>query len=84
MFITDRQEMADQNLRDLITDFQNLAESEHHGFIENIVSRTENAVTIFASLSLFEVGCCLKIDAMQSICLSSSILYPVWINIFMF
>ena len=59
MFITDRQEMADQNLRDLITDFQNLAESEHHGFIENIVSRTENAVTIFASLSLFEVGCCL-------------------------
>jgi len=46
--------MADQNLRDLITDFQNLAESEHHGFIENIVSRTENAVTIFASLSLFE------------------------------
>ena len=47
--------MADHNLNDLLTDFQNLAEAEHHGFIETIISRPDNAATIFAALTFFEV-----------------------------
>ena len=47
--------MADQNLSELLTEFQNLAESEHHGYIDSIVSRPENATTIFAALTFFEV-----------------------------
>jgi len=46
--------MADQNLSELLTEFQNLAESEHHGYIDSIVSRPENATTIFAALTFFE------------------------------
>ena len=47
--------MADHNLNDLLTDFQNLAEAEHHGFIETIISRPGNAAAIFAALTFFEV-----------------------------
>ena len=47
--------MADHNLNDLLTDFQNLAEAEHHGFIESLISRHDNAATIFAALTYFEV-----------------------------
>ena len=47
--------MADHNLDDLLTDFQNLAEAEHHGFIESLISRHDNAATIFAALAFFEV-----------------------------
>jgi len=46
--------MADQNLSELLTEFQNLAESEHHAYIDTIVSRHDNASTIFAALSFFE------------------------------
>ena len=48
--------MADRKLGDLLTEFQNLAESEHHGHIDTIVSRHDNRTTIFAALTLFEVG----------------------------
>ena len=48
--------MADQNLSELLTEFQNLAESEHHAYIDTIVSRHDNASTIFAALSFFEVS----------------------------
>lgn len=47
--------MADHNLNDLLTDFQNLAEAEHHGFIDRLISRHDNAATIFAALAFFEV-----------------------------
>ena len=48
--------MADQNLSELLTEFQNLAESEHHAYIDTIVSTHDNASTIFAALSFFEVS----------------------------
>ena len=47
--------MADQELRELLTEFQNLAESEHHSFISTIVNNFNYSNTIFAALVLFEV-----------------------------
>jgi len=46
--------MADQELRELLTEFQNLAESEHHSFISTIVNNFNYSNTIFAALVLFE------------------------------
>ena len=48
-------DMADQELRELLTEFQNLAESEHHSFISTIVNNFNYSNTIFAALILFEV-----------------------------
>ena len=47
--------MADQELQELLTEFKNLAESEHHSFLNTIVNNEENSNIIFAALALFEV-----------------------------
>ena len=47
--------MADQDLRELLTEFKNLAESEHHSFLSTIVNGEDATNTIFAALVLFEV-----------------------------
>ena len=47
--------MADQELLELLTEFKNLAESEHHSFLNTIVNNEENSNIIFAALALFEV-----------------------------
>ena len=48
--------MADQDLRELLTEFKNLAESEHHSFLNTIVNNFSHASTIFGALLLFEVN----------------------------
>ena len=54
------QNMADQDLRELLTEFKNMAESEHHSFLNTIVNNFSHANTIFGALILFEVRtCCL-------------------------
>lgn len=47
--------MADQELRELLTEFKNLAESEHHSFLNTIVNNVTHANIIFGALILFEV-----------------------------
>lgn len=46
--------MADQDLRELLTEFQNLVESEHHSFLSTIVNNFSYSNTIFGALILFE------------------------------
>jgi len=46
--------MVDSDLKELLTDFQNLAESEHHSFLTSIVNNFSYAATIFGALTLFE------------------------------
>jgi len=46
--------MADQDLRELLTEFKNLAESEHHSFLNTLVNNFSHASTIFGALILFE------------------------------
>jgi len=46
--------MADQELRELLTEFKNLAESEHHSFLNTIVNNVTHANIIFGALILFE------------------------------
>ena len=58
MFLIDLyifQKMADQDLRELLTEFKNLAESEHHSFLNTLVNNFSHASTIFGALILFEV-----------------------------
>ena len=47
--------MADQDLRELLTEFKNMAESEHHSFLNTIVNNFSHANTIYGALVLFEV-----------------------------
>ena len=47
--------MADQDLSELLTEFKNLAESEHHSFLNTIVNNLSHASTISGALTLFEV-----------------------------
>lgn len=63
--------MADQELRELLTEFQNLAESEHHSFISTIVNNFNYSNTIFAALILFEVRRYI-IDSVKSIDITQS------------
>ena len=49
-------DMADRKLGELLTEFQNLAESEHQAGVDTIVSRHENKTTIFSALALLEVS----------------------------
>jgi len=46
--------MADQDLRELLTEFKNMAESEHHSFLNTIVNNFSHANTIYGALVLFE------------------------------
>jgi len=46
--------MADVELRELLTEFQNLAESEHHSFLNTVVNNFSYSSTIFGALILFE------------------------------
>ena len=48
--------MADQELREILTEFQNLAESEHHSFLSTIVHNFSYSNSIFGALVLFEVN----------------------------
>jgi len=49
-----QERMADQDLSELLTEFKNLAESEHHSFLNTIVNNLSHASTIFGALTLFE------------------------------
>lgn len=46
--------MADQDLKEVLTDYQNLAESEHHSFLSSLVNNYSFANTVFGALQLFE------------------------------
>ena len=54
LFISDAN-MAEQDLKDVLTEYQNLAESEHHGFLNSQVNSYSFANTVFQSLQLYEV-----------------------------
>lgn len=46
--------MAEQELRELLTEFQTLPQSEHHSFLSTIVNNFSYSNTIFAALVQFE------------------------------
>jgi len=46
--------MAEQDLKDVLTEYQNLAESEHHGFLNSQVNSYSFVSTVFQSLQLYE------------------------------
>jgi hypothetical protein len=53
--------MADQELAEILSEYQNLAESEHQSFVSGLLHSATFAATVFSALQIYEVRgvqCC--------------------------
>ena len=48
--------MADQELSEILCEYQNLAESEHQSFVASLLHSQNFAATVFSALQIYEVG----------------------------
>jgi len=48
--------MADQELSELLSEYQNLAESEQPSFVSSLLHSHNFAATVFSALQIYEVG----------------------------
>jgi hypothetical protein len=47
--------MADQELAEILSEYQNLAESEHQSFVSGLLHSATFAATVFSALQIYEV-----------------------------
>ena len=47
--------MADQELSEILCEYQNLAESEHQSFVASLLHSQNFAATVFSALQIYEV-----------------------------
>ena len=57
LFFSD-EKMADQELSEILSEYSNLAESEHQSFVSALIHSQNFAATVFSALQIYEVKLC--------------------------
>jgi hypothetical protein len=69
--------MADQELAEILSEYQNLAESEHQSFVSGLLHSATFAATVFSALQIYEVRGPVLCSVADSECLSRIRLFSI-------
>jgi hypothetical protein len=69
--------MADQELAEILSEYQNLAESEHQSFVSGLLHSATFAATVFSALQIYEVRGPVLCSVADPGCLSRSRFFSI-------